>query len=357
MNPALLQRALPLIAVAGFLGCGIGLLIDPRTALASYLTVWFAASSVPIGALAVLFTSYLVRAGWTHELHAPLTGAALTMPVVAVLFLPVVFGIAEIYPWVSAPGTLPAFKAAYLTPGFFVLRAVLYFAVWTALAVWAARAYGNETAMVRCASVGLIVWALTSSWAGIDWLESVEPHFHSSIYGLFAIDFHLLAGLAFGLVTLFTLRPGRQMSNAAYAGTLLSVLLLWAYMHAMQYIIIWTGNIPDEVIWYLKRLDGGWAIALWALYILQFIGPFFALLSEKVRSSSEWLLGLAALTLALRVLEAAVFVLPPLGIDPLALLLDMPGALCAIGASLLMGWRVALPLWERWSGRAAAAHP
>jgi len=357
MNFALSPRALPIIAAGGFLGCGIGLLIDPKTALASYLAVWFAASSVPIGALAVLFTSYLVRAGWTHELHAPLTGAALTMPLVAMLFVPVIFGMGEIYPWVSAPDKLPAFKAAYFAPWFFVLRAIFYFSIWTLLAVWVARAYGDEAAMVRCASAGLIVWALTSSWSGIDWLESVEPHFHSSIYGLFAIDFQLLAGLAFGLVTLFTLRPGRQMSNAAYAGTLLSVLLLWAYMHAMQYIIIWTGNIPDEVIWYLKRLDGGWTVALWALYILQFVGPFFALLSEKVRTSSEWLLGLAALTLALRVLEAVVFVLPPLGIEPLALLLDLPAALCAIGASLLMGWRVAHPLWERWSGRAAAAHP
>src|ERR1700749_1099341 len=99
MNLALSPRVLPLVAAGGFLGCGIGLLIDPRTALASYLAVWFAVSSVPIGALAVLFTSYLVREGWTHELHAPLTGAALTMPLVAVLILPVIFGLGEIYPW------------------------------------------------------------------------------------------------------------------------------------------------------------------------------------------------------------------------------------------------------------------
>jgi hypothetical protein len=349
------QKTLPVLAAIGFLGCGIGLLIDPKTALASYLAAWYALSAIPIGAIAVLFTSYLVRAGWTRELHKPLAGAALTMPVVAILFLPVVLGLGEIYPWVSDASALPAFKAVYLTPWFFVLRAAIYFAIWTALAVWAARSYGNDAAMVRAASAGLIVWALTSSWSGIDWLESVEPHFHSSIYGLFAIDFQLLAGLAFGVVAVLILRPARQMSNASYSGTFIALLLLWAYMHAMQYIIIWSGNIPDEVVWYLKRLDGGWAVALWALYILQFFVPFFALLSERVRSSSAWLLWLAAATLALRVLESAVFILPPLGISPLALILCLPAALLANGAILLLAWGFALPMWERWSGRTAPA--
>lgn len=352
---AINPKVLPILAAAGFLGCAIGLLIDPKTALASYLTAWYAIGSIPIGAIAVLFTSYLVRAGWTRELHKPLAGAALTMPVVAILFLPVVLGLGEIYPWVSDASALPAFKAAYLTPWFFVLRAVIYFSVWTALALWAAYAYGNDAAMVRAASAGLIVWALTSSWSGIDWLESVEPHFHSSIYGLFAVDFQLLAGLAFGVVAVLILRPARHMSNASYSGTFIALLLLWAYMHAMQYIIIWSGNIPDEVVWYLKRLDGGWAVALWALYILQFFVPFFALLSERVRSSSSWLLSLAAATLALRVLESAVFILPPLGISPFALILCLPAALLANGAILLFAWGFALPMWERWSGRTAPA--
>jgi hypothetical protein len=354
MTPAI-RRALPLLAGIGFLGCGLGLLIDPKTALASYLTVWYALSAIPIGALAVVFTSYLVRAGWTRELHEPLTAAALTMPVVATLFLPVLLGLKEIYPWVSDATALPAFKATWLTPWFFVLRAVIYLTIWTTLAIWAALAYGNENAMTRAASAGLIVWALTSSWAGVDWLESIEPRFHSSIYGLFAIDFQLLAGLTFGIAALLTLRPARQMSNAAYSGTLLAMLMLWAYMHAMQYLIIWTGNIPEEVVWYLKRLAHGWGLALWGLCVLQFVAPFFALLSERVRSSSRWLLSLALLTLVLRVLEAAVFILPPLGVSRPLLLLDLPAALLAIGATLLLAWQMALPLWERWSVRAAAA--
>jgi hypothetical protein len=123
------------------------------------------------------------------------------------------------------------------------------------------------------------------------------------------------------------------------------VLLLWAYLHAMQYIIIWAGNIPDEIVWYLKRLDGGWAIALWALYIGQFIVPFFVLLSERARNSTAVLLWLGAATLALRYLEAVVLIVPPL--DPVApaLLLDLPAAALLIGGVAMLAWQIA----ERWS--------
>ena len=144
------------------------------------------------------------------------------------------------------------------------------------------------------------------------------------------------------------------MSNAAYSGTFLSVLMLWAYLHAMQYIIIWAGNIPDEVFWYLERLDGGWGVALWALFVLQFVVPFFALLSEKARSSTQALLWLAGATLALRYLEAAIFILPPLHVG-WTLWLDLPAAIVATGSIWLLAWQRAGQLWQhRFSSRAPA---
>jgi hypothetical protein len=350
-------RKIALIAaVLGIVGLSVGLWIDAKTAFASYLVAWTAVGAIPIGALAVLFTTYLVRAGWTHDLRALLSGATLTIPVVALLFIPVLIGMPHIYPWATDPSHLPPFKAAYLSPSFFVLRAVFYFVVLTALAVWGALAYGDEVAMKRSASAGLIVWTLVSSWAGIDWLESLEPQFHSSIYGLLAISFDLLAGLGFAVAALLVTRSTRQMSNSAYSGTFLSVLLLWAYLHAMQYIIIWAGNIPEEVVWYLDRLKGGWGFALWALFILQFIVPFFALLSERVRGSTNALLSLAAATLTLRFLEAAVLILPPLDPVSAALWLDLPAAILVCGAIWLFGWQVAGRLLEvRMSGRVASA--
>jgi hypothetical protein len=351
-----LRRLTLSAALVGIAGLTVGLWIDARTAFASYLVAWTAIGAIPIGALAVLFTTYLVRAGWTHDLRGLLSGAALTIPVVGLLFIPVLIGMPHIYPWAADASHLPSFKAVYLTPWFFVLRTFFYFVVLTALAVWGALAYGDETAMKRSASVGLIVWALISSWAGIDWLESLEPHFHSSIYGLLMISFNLLAGVGYAVTALLVTRATRQMSNAAYSGTFLSVLLLWAYLHAMQYIIIWAGNIPEEVVWYLGRLEGGWGFALWALFILQFIVPFFALLSGRVRGSTNALLWLAAGTLALRYLEAAVLILPPLHIVGGALWLDIAAAILVTVAIWLFAWQMAgRLLQEKLSGRVASA--
>jgi hypothetical protein len=155
-------------------------------------------------------------------------------------------------------------------------------------------------------------------------------------------------------VLLLVDRP-RRMTNAAYAGVLLSTLLLWAYLHAMQYIIIWAGNIPDEVIWYIERLEGGWGFALWALFIVQFILPFFALLSEHVRGNTRALLWLTGITLAMRYLEAVVLILPPLHVANIWLLLDLPAALVAIGASSLLAWEFAEHGWQIALSRRAPA--
>lgn len=342
-----------LAATVGVLGCIAGLLIDPRTMAASYLAAWTAASAVPIGAVAVLMIAYLVRAGWTVDLNPLLSRAALTIPVFAVLFIPVLIGMGAIYPW-AGDAPLSPFQSGYLTPWFFALRAVIYFSVLTVLAIWTARAYGDDAAMKRTASVGLIVWALVSSFAGIDWMESVEPSFHSSIYGLLKIAFDLLAGFGFAIVALMLTHRVRRMSNSAYAGTLLSALLLWAYLHAMQYIIVWSGNIPDEVLWYLKRLAGGWGVALWALFIGQFIVPFFVLLSERARSSTTMLLWLGGVTLACRYLEAIVLILPPLQPSAWALL-DLPAAALLIaGAAILVLQNAGRWLPERLVGATAA---
>jgi len=164
----------------------------------------------------------------------------------------------------------------------------------------------------------------------------------------------LLAGLGFGIAILLSGGRGQQMSNAAYSGTLLSVLLLWAYMHAMQYIIIWAGNIPDEIVWYLKRLHAGWGVALWFLFIAQFIVPFFALLSEQVRASTRALLWLAVATMVLRYVESAILILPALDLNLAVLLLDLPAAILLTAAGCLLAWRYADRVWPERTLRRAA---
>ena len=319
------------VAVASGLVLIAGFVIDARSTTAAYLVAWSALGAVPIGALIVFTTSYLVRRRWTETLHPIFVVTTGILPIVALTFIPVFLFMKEIYPAIADGTSLPPFKAHWFMPWFFGLRTVLYFLIWIALAEWLRRAWRDDKAMMRAASVGSIVWTLTVSFAGIDWLESLEREFHSSIYGLIVLSFLLVNGTAFviaaGLLSTRRIGPSR-----GYSGLLLSVLLLWCYLHAMQYIVIWSGNIPKEVTWYIARSANGWQFVLAALSIGQFVFPFCAMLSGRVRSDPHWLLALCALTLAMRWLEAAILILPAIH----GLSLMVTGAML-IAAGLFLG--------------------
>lgn len=334
---ARLDRILPTMALAGLVGTAVALALDAHDTLAAWLAAEVAASAIPTGALGVLMLSYLTQGAWTTEMHRPLTAAALTIPVAGLLFLPVIAGMPWLYPWVHVPPE-HAFKAVYLSPWFFALRTAAYFLIWTVLAVWVRRAWGDALAMTRAGSAGLIVYALTASLAGVDWIESLTPDFHSSIYGLLFLTFQLLTGLSFGIAMTVVMRP-LSRARAGYGALLLATLLLWAYMHAMQYIIIWAGNIPSEVEWYIRRSTGVWAYVLWGLVFLQFVVPFFAMLSARVRSGPRALLAIAAGTLALRFIESLLLTLPAADAAGAVLWLAIPAAGAAtigiLGSALL----------------------
>ena len=302
-------RLRPTIIGTAMLAClCLGAVIDPRTILAAYLVGWVTLASIPIGGLLLLATTYLVRRAWTYDLHPILIATTASLPLFGLLFVPILFGQVLLYP-VAAGAGVPAFKAAYLAPWAFALRTIAYFVIWSLLAAWLARAWGDSARMNRAASITLIVASLTISLAGIDWLESLRADFHSSIYGLLFLSFTLMSSLAFVLG--FELLSTRRIrSTRGYGGLFLGTLLLWAYLHAMQYIVIWAGNIPDEVTWYLDRTQSGWQYAMAVLAAGQFVVPFLLLLSAYVRRNRRWLFSICAATLILRGVEAALLGLP-----------------------------------------------
>ncbi len=319
-----------MLAAAGAAGLGVlALVTDGHTLMRGYLVVAIAMAAIPAGALGVLLLSYLVRGAWTNGLHVALTAAALTTPVAGLFFVPVLLGLGWIYPWIeTAPGPPGSFKASYLAPDFFSVRTVAYFAIWTGLAVWARRAWGDPARMLAAASAGLIAYALTASLAGVDWLQSLTPQFHSSIYGLIHLTFQLLAGYAFALVIVLA-RANAQTHR--YGAILLSLLLLWAYNHAMQYIIVWSGNIPEEAIWYQRREHGVWGLTLWILVLAQFVIPFSAMLSEQVRTSRQGVLSVAGASLALRLFESVLLGLPGVAEPSWYLAASIASAALALG--------------------------
>lgn len=346
MNPRV-RHTVALVALAGAVAGALVLLASPHAFLLGYLVAAVTMSAIPAGALAVLMMTYLVRGPWTEGLHAPLTATALTVPLAGLFLLPVLAGSHWLYPWVAhAPGEPGSMRAVYLSPGFFAARTVAYFAAWTLLAGWARRAWGNPREMTRCASAGLIVYALTASLAGVDWLQSLTPDFHSSMYGFLFLTFQVLAGYAFALVLGLRV-PGAQTDH--YGPILLAAVLLWAYNHVMHYVIMWAGNIPEEAAWYVRRGAGAWGVTLWGLVLLQLILPFCAMLFERVRNGRRPLLAIAAATLALRLVEAAILALPGSGAGFWRTGFALVGALLALGGVWWLGFE---SIWRQVQGSA-----
>ena len=315
------------IGLAGCIGAAIGLLLVPRVAL----TVWLAAllgwSVVPIGCLAMLMMVVSVPGSWRPLLAGPLAAGASLLPRLALLFVPVLIGFRIIYPWAAPHADLPAFKALWLSPVFWIVRAILYFAI--LIILQRALAGARETARPAIAAGGLILYAPIGSLLGIDWAESIEPAFHSAIYGLIFLSGQWLGALAFALLMAL---PGRtEKPPFAASGPLITALLFWGYIQAMQYVVIWSADIPLEAHWYLERDAGIWGVVTWALVFGQGVLPFLALCSPRVRESNRALVAVAGATLAMQLIEAAWLVLPPAHLSALPAVLLLVAAWAGIG--------------------------
>jgi len=299
------------VGLAGLLALLVGGWFDQRAAWAAYLTAIVGWTALPLGAMAVLMVATLVPGRWRGEIARGLIAASATLPIAGLLFIPVLAGLGHVYPWISETphAPVPGFKDAYLAPGPFALRTVLYFVIWSVLAWWLRSGIASGGGRAA-ASIGLIVYAITGSLAGIDWAMSLQPEFHSSIYGLLFLGRDFVAGLSLGILLARRGDPGK----ASLGGALISVILLWAYLHAMQFIVMWSGDLPDEVAWYLIRVDGLWQLFPYLLGAFGGFVPFLALLSERNRSDWQPLRLIAAMLVATGFIEAVWLILPPLQI-------------------------------------------
>jgi hypothetical protein len=295
----------------------------------------------------------LIPGSWRELYVRPLSIGTTLMPLVAIAMIPLLVGVELIYPWTAAGATsgYASFKAAWLSTGFFITRAVIYLIVLSLIA-WALLGAAPRL-RAPIAAAGVIAYALIGSLIGIDFAESTQPQFHSSIYGLLALTNQWLAGISFAI--LLGLWSSKGKAPLAAAGVLVTALLIWGYMHAMQYIVIWAGDIPAEARWYLERGHGGWGALAWLLYGLQGLVTFAALLSPKVRGSRKAMLALAGLTIVMRLVEQAWLALPGMaGIGWAVAPLILAASVAIIG----FGWATAVrrkeEAWNEpeWVGKA-----
>ncbi len=297
------QRRALVVGAAGVVLCGVGVFFNPVQFFRSYLLAYLFWLGIPLGCLAILMLHHLVGGAWGALIRRVLEAGTRTLPLLVFLFVPLLFGVHELYLWarpeVVANDLLLQRKSSYLNIPFFMLRSALYFVVWLAVSYllnkWSLRqdrtgADPFERRMRLLSGPGLVLYVVTATFAYVDWMMSLEPHWFSTIYGILAIVGQLLATLAFAVVVTALLVDAPPLSDLMSPGhvhdlgnLLLAFVMVWAYMAISQFLIIWSGNLPEEITWYLHRTQGGWEWVGLALILFYFGLPFFLLLSRGIK--------------------------------------------------------------------------
>jgi hypothetical protein len=327
---AIRSRAM-LSAAVGLGACLLGALVFPASFFPAYLTAFLFWTGISVASIGLCFLHRLVGGGWALALRRPFEAAGSMVVVMAVLFIPVLLGLPYAYPWadrtvVEADPLVAQKVKIFLTPSFFATRAAIYFVLWAlgALAVnaWSRQQDRREDQapsrrLTAFAGPALVLTFLSTSFAAFDWAMSRDPDWYSTIYGAMFIVGAILSTLAF--LTVFTIQ------NAAYepvksaltvgrlndvGNLLLAFTMLWAYMSFSQFIIIWMGNLPEEVIWYLRRTQGVWGVVALALIAFGFFAPFLALLQRQHKRDAAWVLPIASWILVMRVVDLSWLILP-----------------------------------------------
>ena len=316
-------------AIAGGIGAVLlfaGIFVNPFQFYRSYLWAYVFCLGVASGSLAWLMLQYVSGGAWGVVIRRPAEAAARTLPLLALMFLPILIGIPNLYEWSHKGAKLHPHKLQYLNVPFWVGRAALYLGGWMLLSFllnkWSARE-DREGGMVphkKLATIsapGLVFWAFTITFMAIDWLLSINPHWFSTIFGLLVLAGQGLSSMAF-LIALMVALAARGPMNAVLTHRhlhdlgkfLLALVMVWAYFSYSQFLIIWSGNLPEEIPWYLTRLNGGWQYVAVLLVICHFALPFALLLSRDIKRNFRLLRGIAIFILFMRLVDLYWVVAP-----------------------------------------------
>jgi hypothetical protein len=356
---ALVSAGVGLVALvlAGVLGAA-----NPARFFPAYLAGYVLWLGLGLGCTGVLMVQFLTGGAWGLATRRILEAGAGTLPLLAVLFVPLLAGLPQLYSWarpdeVAADPTLQH-RAVYLNLPFFLVRTIVYLASWVVVSYllrrWSlAQDRAPEPVLVlrrlqRLSIIGGLVLGLTVSFAVIDWLMSIEVDWFSTVYpGAVALGM-LLGALAFAILVLVLLArsgPLDEMLTPRVANDLgsllLAFLMLWAYVSFFQYLLVWAGNLSDEIPWYLRRTSGGWLPVAVTIAVVGFLLPFWLLLFRPLKRSRRWLAWVAGLILAMRVIEVYWLVAPPF-VGPSGPAVGLVEVLAVVGLGglwlALFGW-------------------
>jgi hypothetical protein len=298
----------------------------------SYLAGFMLWLGVALGSLAILMLQHLTGGAWGMVIRRHLEAATRTLPFLAAAFLPILGALPVLYVWarpdvVAADPILQA-KRLYLNVPFFIARAVIYFAIWNALAyvlnLWSQeqdaggpRPIGSERKFRQLSAPGLMAYGLTITFASVDWVMSLDPHWFSTIFGVLFMGGQGLAGLAFAIVALAVTARHQPLSEVVdpshfhdLGKLLLAFVMLWAYFAFSQFLIIWSGNLPEEIPWFIERLHGGWGVVAVVILAGHFIVPFLVLLSREVKRNRGTIALVAGALIVMRLIDLVWMIAP-----------------------------------------------
>jgi hypothetical protein len=341
--------------------CAVVASFRPAAFFRAYLAAYLFYLGIALGSMVLLMAYHLTGGSWGLMIRRILEAGMKTLPLLALLFVPIAAGVRCLYIWAQPEAVAASpklqYQQFYLQPMLFCSRAVAYFVLWLALAFLLSRwsrqedRTGNPRLTWKClklSGVGAVVYGISFHFAAVDWAMSLQPAFHSTIWGpTFAVG-QLLSAFCFALIVLSRVIDRTPLAEVAslkvrndLGSLLLTLLILWAYMVWFQFMLVWIANLPVDIVWYLPRASLGWKAVIVAVAVFHFAIPFFLLLMRPIKQNSRAMTWIAGLILFMQLVFMYYQTMPGLADDDAA---DYAmGALVPIG---LGGIWLAHLLWQ-----------
>lgn len=306
-----------------------GAFFNPDDFFHGYLLGYLFWIGLTLGSMAFLMLQYLTGGAWGLVIRRTLEAATRTLPLLALLFVPLAFGLTHLYDWarpdIVQHSRVLLHRSPYMNVPFFLIRAAVYFAIWIAFSYflnrWSLeqdRQPGNQPRRLAALSApGLIVYTFTITFASVDWAESLQTDWYSTMWGFLFVAGEGLTALSFVIIAMAILSRRGPMSRVLkpdhfhdLGKLLLMMVMIWAYFSFSQLLIVWSGNLTDEIPWYLPRFKTSWGWVGVALIVAQFLIPFLLLLNRPLKRNAWLLSAVVALILIMRYMDLVWIVLP-----------------------------------------------
>ena len=325
-----LQNKALLAGIVGMALCILGAFFNARQFYISYLFAYLFWLGLALGSLGFLMIHHLTGGRWGFPVRRFYEAAIMTLPLMAILFIPICFGLHDLYLWMDprevARDPVLQHRSHYMTAPLFMIRAAIFFLIWIVAAFilnkWSLEQDGTTdigpTRKLRTLSgPGIVFYPLTATFVFIDWIMSLEPDWFSTMFLVLIVIGQMLSGLAFSIILLAWLRNREPYSEVVtethfhHLGMLMfAFIMLWTYMAFSQLLIIYSGNLPHEIVWYTHRIAGDWKLVVWFLVLFHFAIPFFLLLSRDLKRNARVLAAFAAVIFFAHIVDMYWLVAP-----------------------------------------------